>query len=259
MNYKGKRTKTDLMNSIVDDAALKSTRKVYNNTLEYELINGGFGIQLHDTEILRSNEDGQIILSSGGYKTSTTKTRLNHYLSEFNTGFVIYQEKGIWYLAKLPWNDDHNSVFEDGITLTMNFEIGKYIVSNSGGNAKDILRLQAKILKYSKGYTMAFIDGKIEPPSGGDCWMCLMVGTDGQAMGGIDHLKSHIREKYYVPSLLVNVIKNHSGLISEVCKWVVAEKWGQNPNDCSQFYDIAARQIQSAIKRYLRQQFGLAQ
>jgi hypothetical protein len=53
-------------------------KKIANNT--YEISRAGvFSIRLHDTDIITIKGD-KIILSSGGYRTRTTKDRLNKYL-----------------------------------------------------------------------------------------------------------------------------------------------------------------------------------
>ncbi len=74
------RRKTDLMESARVDCIVKSSRFVAPNTLCYELSDGSECIQLHDTVIVRTYPDGKIKLDSGGWKTATTKERINRYI-----------------------------------------------------------------------------------------------------------------------------------------------------------------------------------
>ena len=40
----------------------------------------------------------RIILRTGGWKTVTTKTRMNQAASEFNLGFMVSQEDYAWFV-----------------------------------------------------------------------------------------------------------------------------------------------------------------
>ena len=110
-NYKGQRTKRDLMGSLVEDAIISTVRKTANNTLEYQCENGDRGVQLHDTEIVRINTDGDITLDSGGWETLTTKERINQFLPNR----TLYQKDYTWYI----WNrkTDETIEFYDGMTI----------------------------------------------------------------------------------------------------------------------------------------------
>ena len=68
----------------------------------------GFIIKLYETSIIIFNSE-IIVLNSGGYKTSTTKNRMNHAAREFNLNFNVYQKKGQWFV-----NDQE---FFDGMEL----------------------------------------------------------------------------------------------------------------------------------------------
>jgi hypothetical protein len=53
---------------------------------------------------------GTITLFDGGYRTTTTKDRLNKFLP---TGYGVYQAKKVWYLSTNFVDDE----FYNGITL----------------------------------------------------------------------------------------------------------------------------------------------
>lgn len=40
-------------------------------------------------------------LDSGGYRTATTKTRINQAANEYGLGFRVFQDKGAWYVNTL--------------------------------------------------------------------------------------------------------------------------------------------------------------
>ena len=71
-------------------------------------------VKYHDTEVVKFNEE-EIILDNGGYKTPTTKTRMNQASSEFNLDYHVWQSKGEWFVLdcegkKIPF---------DGTKLTL--------------------------------------------------------------------------------------------------------------------------------------------
>lgn len=256
--YKGKRSKKDLMKSLATDAILTTVRKSHNNTLVYSLKNGGIGYQLHDTEIMR-NVDGVITLNSGGYKTVTTKSRLNDILPH---EIGIYQKAGIWYLYTGSFNNPNRKtyVFNDGITINC---IGQFVkdwkVSNHGGDPKDILALYKRVNKFAKAYINALFEGNVSAPDNGDCRYCLFKDENGVIMGELskntDHILNHLEEGYFVPSMLVNAVETFP--VSKVAMWTLGDLWGKEKNIVG-FIDIAKQQLLSSLRRYIKRQLGLA-
>lgn len=92
---------------------LKSTNKpnkIANNTYKTETA-GGYTIRLHNTDIL-TLENQVITLDSGGWRTVTTKDRLNKYLP---SPWSIKQRKGKWYLVDELHEIEHE--YRDGIKI----------------------------------------------------------------------------------------------------------------------------------------------
>jgi hypothetical protein len=58
--------------------------------------------------------DKQIVLDSGGWRTATTKNRINQASRQFNLGVCVYQEKGEWFAAL---SDGIARPFKDGMTI----------------------------------------------------------------------------------------------------------------------------------------------
>ena len=81
----------------------------YNKTIE---------VRLHNN-LIASINNNQITISSCGWNTSTTKSRLNALLREFaNTS--IYQKNRVWYVEN-PWFSITGPVeFKDNMVIGMN-------------------------------------------------------------------------------------------------------------------------------------------
>src|SRR5579864_7126511 len=110
------------MNYLKADSQLsgrnKLSRKVGNNT--YLVRNSGvlgdsIHLKLHDTYIITWYADGRTELNSGGWRTVTTKARINEHLED---GFGISQVKGLWYVTRYQ-SDKFEDVcmFEDGLVI----------------------------------------------------------------------------------------------------------------------------------------------
>lgn len=54
-------------------------------------------IKYHQTKVVEFS-DSWILLNNGGYKTQTTKTRMNQASNQFNLGYRVYQKNYIWYV-----------------------------------------------------------------------------------------------------------------------------------------------------------------
>ena len=80
--------------SAADFLGKRDNRPIANNT---RLIRDSdcIFIRFHDSRIVSFYPDGKTVFTSDGFRTKTTKDRLNYYLR----GFRIYQESGVWYIA----------------------------------------------------------------------------------------------------------------------------------------------------------------
>jgi hypothetical protein len=59
-------------------------------------------VQYAKTIIVKWNAS-EIILDTGGWKSVTTKRKMNQTANQFNLGFSIFQRKGTWYVQKDEW------------------------------------------------------------------------------------------------------------------------------------------------------------
>lgn len=70
-------------------------------------------VTYHNTDVV-TFDDETIELDTGGYKTLTTKTRMNQAANEYGLGYAVYQRKGQWFVDY----DGETIPFEgDSVTL----------------------------------------------------------------------------------------------------------------------------------------------
>lgn len=166
-------------------------RKVANNTYLHR-VDDGIAVQLHATDVVVIHPDNTYTLNTGGWYTVTTKARIN----EFSPARVS-SNKGIWYVG--------DTVFENGIVVDNNGEPVNASTNNTD-YAKTKRRLDRMVSRYIADFAWDAVTNGLNPPSGGDCWACHFTSENSNDPMGLDHLLSHIEEKYYVPSLLWNAI-----------------------------------------------------
>lgn len=79
--------------------------------------NGETVVRYHQTAVVRFSKDS-ITLNSGGWRTNTTKTRMNQAANQFGLGYQVVQDRGNWYVCMD--DADGNEVrrdFTDGMTF----------------------------------------------------------------------------------------------------------------------------------------------
>ena len=72
-------------------------------------------VRYHDTVVVKFNEN-RVILDTDGWRTQTTKNRMNQASAQYNLGYHVYQRDGIWYV---DFKGDTLEFF-DGIKLFIN-------------------------------------------------------------------------------------------------------------------------------------------
>lgn len=158
----------------------------------------GIAIKYHETDVILFTPN-YVELNSGGWRTLTTKARMNENMSRR----AVHQDKGVWYIG--------STVFFDGIRLDYDGNILNSIMDNV--EEPRIIALARQINKYAAAFVDALVAGDIEPPSAGDCWYCMATSGDqslGDAFKDHSHLISHMEENYFVPSLLVRALNERS-------------------------------------------------
>ena len=88
-----------------------------NNTKVTVNRSGTISVTLYDTEIVRVTKK-YITLNSGGYRTVTTKARMNQAANELNLGYRICQTDGKWVvMVNNNWQSTHYKTFRDGMKI----------------------------------------------------------------------------------------------------------------------------------------------
>jgi len=224
----------------LDGLDVTSSRIVANNTFEYYNSLGERIIRLHMTDILRFSPGGRMVtLDSGGWKTVTTKERINRFLPP---GIHLHQSKGIWYVSTYvvkggERTDFRETQYWDGMTVVDG-------VIDVPDNVVECHAEQARLTKLVDKYMVKFKAMDIIPnPSGGDCWMC-MADTPKIREGSLlsnDHIITHLEEGYIHGTLIFNSLK-WCGYGEEQMPYIVRIK------------DTLNR----SMRRYLRYRIGLA-
>jgi hypothetical protein len=229
-------TKAQIM-AAVDADSVTESRIVANNTVEYRRPDGTRVIRLHQTDIVEIAASGSITLNSGGWRTVTTKERMNRFLP---AGVQLWQECGIWYLSE---NCTQRAPYYDGIRITPK---GK-VLSGALGRAeqKRVQGIQRKIKHYCTA-----LKAKLESahaslePSSGDCWYCLMFDAPrkgGEPSTSREHLTAHLDDVYLHGSLIIRALES-AGYRNPALIWQMA------------MHDS----IVHAVRRYFKRSLGLA-
>ena len=86
-----------------------------NTTVQYNELTNCSAILLHGHQIATlDHHTNALKLSSCGWQTVTTKSRLNAILSELKCGFRVFQKNFDWYLSTVNQTVD----FMDGMILS---------------------------------------------------------------------------------------------------------------------------------------------
>jgi len=232
----------------------RDRKKLENNTYLVKVDDKTFGVKLHNTVVVYIHQSGRYSLDTGGWRTVTTKDRINRY-----SPARVHQNNNIWYIG--------DGIYEDGVTVDAK---GKPVTKlrEPGVVERKKRKLDKMVLSYVRGfgkhvvfnglYTGETATPENEPwdvvklgprptpikPGPGDCLICQLVNAEGNTQGiGVDHLLSHMTDEdgpYYVPSLLYNALKEHSGNVGVVWHMIAAD---------------AKRGRTDLLERYLTQYF----
>ena len=89
--------------------------KLGNNTWALRR-DDGIGVRYHWTIVVTFRPDGAMVLHSGGYRTMTTKDRIDQFLYA-NRGLRLCQERGEWWIID-PHDSGYERIpFEDGMVV----------------------------------------------------------------------------------------------------------------------------------------------
>lgn len=182
----------------------KTVGKPIGNNTRLVQVDSDYAIRLHNTNIVIYKPDGSIVLDSGGYRTWTTKDRINEYAHDIH----VTQDMGLWYVNVRG----QTILFEDHMTIPAT---GPIAANDGYDMQKAKIAVDRMASKYIKGYVANMMEHGITRSTSGDCFGCSMSdATNPKNMEpmGYDHYLDHFEEKYYVPSIFLKAIaeKNYS-------------------------------------------------
>lgn len=187
-------------------------RKISNNTYLVRQPDGSIALKLHNTFIVTVSLTGMVTLDSGGWRTPTTKGRINDAFRELGFPFGINQVGGVWRVYGTQGHETAGT-FADGMQIMPDFSL-----RGTGPDTKVLLQSVKLIKAYMKPVARMLAEGKFPAPGNGDPWNFMMVATDGTlAMAGSDsetrkHLVDYMRSKYYFGSLLLRAFEKKMGV-----------------------------------------------
>jgi len=76
---------------------------------------GQTAVRYHATDVVKFTAE-TITLDSGGWRTVTTKARMNQAATQFGLGYQVYQLKGVWYVDTLD-STPGRLEFTDGMII----------------------------------------------------------------------------------------------------------------------------------------------
>jgi hypothetical protein len=77
---------------------MAQTQRIGTHATTVSNSDGFYRCTYHSTDVVKWNEK-QIILDSGGWRTNTTKARMNQCSNQFGLGFNVFQDKGNWFVT----------------------------------------------------------------------------------------------------------------------------------------------------------------
>lgn len=232
-------------------------KMIANNTVFYKDPFGNEYIRLHKTDVaIRINKDEipVVRLDSGGFKTKTTKERINMAITRFlDLPHKVVSDKGVWRIV----GKGDDILFFDGIRVrNLNGTLEVVNIEESPGE-NDIRNLLNDLNKYTKNFIEKFMNDEIPAPSNEDCFFCSMFPNTSA-----DHYQSHIYESYYVPSLLYNAVFNNKlSQASELTKQYMLSKWGirdkNEAENMTRYEDLIKDQLKKTLSKYLKNKLKL--
>jgi hypothetical protein len=197
----------------------KAGKPIANNTRLFRRGPDRFAVQLHNTDIVtiertfeidgkkvRLRGDDVYTLNTGGWRTVTTKERINRYVPG-----TVYSVRGVWRYDWRHHDGGHSAcTFEDGMKVTVNGPVAAPRELEEQVVDLAVKRTEKAIKKYIDGYVEHVKKEGLGIPGPGDCWGCALNATEAptdplEALAGpmgIDHIMQHLEELYFVPSLL---------------------------------------------------------
>lgn len=96
---------------------MSQTQRISKNNTTIEISGDKTIARLHSTAIVTLHPKA-VELNSGGWRTATTRTRMNQVSNEWRLGYGVYQRKGEWFVSYRSEGRPQNALkFFDGISV----------------------------------------------------------------------------------------------------------------------------------------------
>jgi hypothetical protein len=210
---------------------LMEQKKIGNNTWARLLEDESVAVRLHGTDVVTFMPDGRVKLDSGGWRTVTTKARMNEHARAVR----VYSERGRWFVSPTGWLDTVAVPFYDGIEIDSTrgaVLVDPERVDGEAARLEAARLLRARVRRFvmlleDRERSAAFVEQITGGGSwAGDCFYCVMRTEDGTPLGdssGVhDHLELHLEEEYLVPSMFLNAYREQYGELGDRRLWMLA-------------------------------------
>jgi hypothetical protein len=209
----------------------RCTRKLGNNTY-LQCRDSKVVVKLHNTDIVIYHPKFTE-LRMDGWNTVVTRQRLNEVTRRM--GVSVYTQKGLAYLSH-QGNWEVRYPFKDGVRIYPN---GTIKGAGSLNEVDKATKLKKRIRAFAALFIAKMRNGEIQAPGAGDCFYCQMrdVATH-KPLTQADHILSHLKENYFVPSMLWNANDRAAfplASVSQVMLWALASKWEANAEERIKF------------------------
>lgn len=211
-------------------------RKIANNTFLYVTEKGETITRLYDTDIVIVDAKSKVTLNSGGYRTITTKDRMNAALQTLSAGWRIWQEKGLWFVSGGPKG---TVPYYDGMVLPDALQKPEKGVRLQHAEEKLLKQINSFLTKTMKAGV------RLPVPDSGDCWKCAGVAATGKSP---TCLQSHIQENYLHGRLIINAFRENGYSDTQINYLVY-------PTDPAR---ADMKRLRGVLRRYLKKHLGLA-
>lgn len=203
---------TDPVEFLTDARGIvRDRRKVAHNTYAHRVADG-VAIRLHATDVVTFTDAGTVRLDSGGWRTVTTRDRQNRYAPAAR----VNQSDGVTWVTtnagRFPFVDGFEYRPDTGEVLTDPKQLAAVITERDRRKEarKQVRHFLRMMTPEEARHLGRCLD---ESDFAGDCLLCRRT-TDGDVLGdavGSPHVSMHVAERYYVPLLFVNALRDKYG------------------------------------------------
>jgi hypothetical protein len=153
----------------------------------------------------RNRTEGYAKMTAMLERFETREAWQDAYLEEFRAvkaARKLYRE----------WDERNRVPFTDGMEVNAEGYAprpNRREIERNARRERQLEKKKKRINKFVADAVNELVTNGLKLPSGGDCWGCALRDPNeprAEAFG-TDHLEQHIRERYYVPSMFVNALR----------------------------------------------------